>query len=137
VKEPLLDWSKEVKTQMSSSSLDNSSESEDDSISTVKNSKKQKEDWYPRRKVETVRMKLSRSNPVALMIRDEMVGKLSRHAKPIRKQIERIIWGPKDCLRRKYPKYMPSVELQAECLVEMATDPNILGRQWQGLKTWC
>ena len=89
VKEPLLDWSKEVKSRQTTSSSSSSDDSESESESMTKESKK-KEDWYPRRKVETVRMKLSRANPVALMIRDEMKGNLSRNARPIQKNLERI-----------------------------------------------
>lgn len=29
-----------------------------------------------------------------------------------------------------------SVTDQVDCLVDMATDPNILGRQYEGLATW-
>lgn len=31
----------------------------------------------------------------------------------------------------------PDVAAQVECLLDLATDPNILARQWAGLATWC
>jgi hypothetical protein len=30
----------------------------------------------------------------------------------------------------------PSVEAQVDCLIDLATDPNVLARQWVGLATW-
>jgi DNA-dependent protein kinase catalytic subunit len=29
-----------------------------------------------------------------------------------------------------------SAAAQVECLVDLATDPNVLGRQWIGLSAW-
>jgi hypothetical protein len=37
--------------------------------------------------------------------------------------------------RVKFPP--PDVDVsQVECLVDLAVDPNMLGRQWMGLATW-
>eukprot|EP00939_MAST-03C_sp_MAST-3C-sp1_P003097 g3097.t1 len=125
VKEPLLDWNKQVKRK-------------DGRDNTGEDSKEERRSsWYPRKKVESTKRKLDQANPVHVMIEDEIRGNLSVRAKKAQSSIENILWGPQDAKRREHPRRCPSIESQVECLVEMATDPNILGRQWVGLRTWC
>ena len=65
------------------------------------------------------------------------VGRAARLA-----QLEDIVRGPPDSLRRHEDNTLSggwrckSVESQVEGLVELATDPHVLARQWVGLATW-
>ena len=56
-------------------------------------------------------------------------------------QLADAVQGPADCVRRAPENNMggwrcKNVEAQVECLVELATDPNVLGRQYVGLAPW-
>ncbi len=59
----------------------------------------------------------------------------------------RVAYGdPDHNARRRYmleaekasscAKYSLTPEQQAECLIDQATDPNILGRAWLGWEPW-
>jgi DNA-dependent protein kinase catalytic subunit len=83
--------------------------------------------------VETARRKLQLGNP-SLILADELrenvhVGKEAAFAHVARgnKRLHaRALVGP-TC---------SSVEQQVTCLLELATDGNMLGRQYEGLETW-
>ena len=38
--------------------------------------------------------------------------------------------------RAMQPQHNLSAEDQADCLIDLATDPNVLGRAWRGWKSW-
>lgn len=93
-----------------------------------------KEDsWYPRAKVETARKKLELGNPSEIL-RDELkenvhVGK------------EQAFWHVATGSRKLHARarvgaVCKSVDEQVMCLIELATDLNMLGRQYVGLATW-
>lgn len=39
-------------------------------------------------------------------------------------------------IRAKEPQDGLAEEIQVKCLIDQATDPNILGRTWQGWEPW-
>ena len=49
-------------------------------------------------------------------------------------------WGSAGAKRAKQARschsQCPSVDAQVDCLIDLATDPNVLARQWVGLATW-
>ena len=51
--------------------------------------------------------------------------------------VRKVVMGPAEGLRQRLAKQgVLSVEQQVDCLVEQATDPNILGRTWIGWSPW-
>lgn len=49
-----------------------------------------------------------------------------------------VIMGPADSLRRRLSQEQPlSVADQMDCLIEHASDPNIVGRVFSGWGPWC
>lgn len=59
--------------------------------------------------------------------------------KPVRNALpglKDIVLGPTGSLRRTLPADGLTVEQQVDCLVEQATDGNILGRMWAGFAPW-
>lgn len=157
VKEPLLDWVKDAKQrnrghgagaggqQQSSGSssirLDGDDPSGHGAGSMLSLDQRNPVDdgqllsWYPRKKIDIVRKKLLGVNPVKILYREL---KDSTHdKKEYIGQLERAIQGPDDGIRyyhlsqHPHKRYM-EVEDQVDILIELARDPNILGRTWIG-----
>lgn len=98
--------------------------------------------WEPQRRIRNAERKLHGFNPMDILIDDisknNMCTKYNSHS-----ALNGIIRGQE---AGKYiPERVKSAALQEEilsisdqvtCLIDMATDPNILGRQYQGLATW-
>ena len=97
------------------------------------NSKGGEDSWYPRAKVETARKKLELGNPSEIL-REELkenvhVGK------------EQAFWQVATGTRKLHARarvgtVCDTVDEQVHCLLELATDPNVLGRQFVGLEAW-
>ena len=59
--------------------------------------------------------------------------------KPASKNVKRVARGDRaHNVRARIPQGQPceSVAQQVDCLIDLATDPNVLARQWFGLATW-
>jgi len=75
-------------------------------------------------------------NPVKILAK-ELRDSVHTRRQDYIKQIKRAVQGPPDGCRyyhltqNKHIKYM-SVEDQVDVLIELARDPNILGRTWIG-----
>lgn len=90
--------------------------------------------FFPRKKVQTLKEKLNGYNPARIL-----AGELkdSRHARQkYYKQLLKVIQGPEGSVRKasldkEVDTYL-SAQNQVDCLVEMARDPDILGRVWIG-----
>ena len=122
----------------------------------------QKVVWEPTRRIRNARLKLSGKNPMDIMLDDLQQNTHVQSHKSLG-SLEGIIRGQSG--GTSVPLRMAgagarngrglkvtgtseqagaaglqaptlSVSDQAECLIDMATDPNILGRQWIGLQTW-
>ena len=117
IKEPLLDWQKQAQVRELVAS--DTYQSQVESFA-----------WYPKKKLAAVRMKLEGANPAHVLLAELAE---TRHAnQPYYSRIAEAVLGARDALRRRLPAQGLSPEQQADCLIEHATDPNILGRTWIG-----
>uniref|UniRef100_A0A3P8W2M6 DNA-dependent protein kinase catalytic subunit n=1 Tax=Cynoglossus semilaevis TaxID=244447 RepID=A0A3P8W2M6_CYNSE len=85
--------------------------------------------WYPLQKVNFARRKLEGANPAT--ITEEL--KLGFEKDPAFQGMQAAALGtPEHNIRAKLPAAGLSVEKQVDCLIDQATDPNVLGRVWAG-----
>ncbi len=93
-------------------------------------------EWYPRHKIDIARRKLSCGNPVAIMSSEldenKAVSRLIGKIKAVLQEPDSIRWRDP-----KYRETCADAAMQVEFLIDMATDYDILGRQWDGLNMWC
>uniref|UniRef100_A0A4W3HBY9 DNA-dependent protein kinase catalytic subunit n=1 Tax=Callorhinchus milii TaxID=7868 RepID=A0A4W3HBY9_CALMI len=90
--------------------------------------------WYPMQKVRYARRKLEGANPAAIT-RDEL--QLGHETTEAYKSYVAVAMGDKEHnIRARVPEDGLSVEIQVDCLIDQATDPNILGRVWEGWEPW-
>uniref|UniRef100_A0A8C4S1N9 DNA-dependent protein kinase catalytic subunit n=1 Tax=Erpetoichthys calabaricus TaxID=27687 RepID=A0A8C4S1N9_ERPCA len=90
--------------------------------------------WYPLQKVNFARRKLEGANPAAIT-GDEL--KLGFEKNPAFQSILAVTQGAQEFnIRAREAAHGLSVETQVECLIDQATDPNLLGRVWQGWEPW-
>ncbi|CAM5116256.1 unnamed protein product [Natator depressus] len=90
--------------------------------------------WYPLQKVNYARRKLAGSNPAALTC-DEL--RLGHEKSPAYKEYVAVAQGSRDHnIRAKEPEDGLLEEIQVKCLIDQATDPNLLGRVWEGWEPW-
>ena len=63
----------------------------------------------------------------------------NRSIGPYRKYYQSVAKGGKDAAKRRsvFDEGPLDVAMQVDCLIDQATDPNILGRTWLGWKSWC
>ena len=117
VKEPSVDWQQNARTQAKKQGMEIESA-----------------EWYPKQKIESARHKLLGHNPAYVMLKDLKMG----HEKsPEFSALKRILLGEsRDNIRARVGEKCNSVSEQVSCLIDHATDPNILGRTWQGWEPW-
>ncbi|GAB1300036.1 DNA-dependent protein kinase catalytic subunit [Apodemus speciosus] len=90
--------------------------------------------WYPQHKIHYAKRKLAGANPAAITC-DEL--RLGHEASPAFGSYTAVARGNKDYnIRAQEPESRLSEETQVKCLVDQATDPNILGRTWEGWEPW-
>jgi DNA-dependent protein kinase catalytic subunit len=91
--------------------------------------------WFPEQKLRIVARKLERDNPADIMI-DEL--RSSVHGRsPALKNLEQIVGGVAGSnVRTEHRGTCATVADQVACLVDLATDPNILGRMYGGWAAW-
>ena len=75
--------------------------------------------------------KLRGGNAAHLTVRD-LASNSNGHIKKNLAAIESVVMGPESCKRRTSAAENLSIGEQVAVLIEQATDPNILGRTWQG-----
>ncbi|RGB41839.1 hypothetical protein C1646_738849 [Rhizophagus diaphanus] len=122
VKEPLLDWLTRANNQKNR----NSNEIGEENLQTV--------EWYPRQKLDIARRKLELENP-AYITCDEL--KAGHSNKPWFFPIINIAKGdPNHNIRTRACQKCFSVKEQVECLIDLATDPYVLGSMWVGWQSW-
>lgn len=90
--------------------------------------------WYPRQKIHYAKRKLAGANPAAVTCDELLLG----HEKVLAFQdYMAVARGNKDHnIRAQVPESGLSEEAQVKCLIDQATDPNILGRTWEGWEPW-
>uniref|UniRef100_H2ZQ35 non-specific serine/threonine protein kinase n=1 Tax=Ciona savignyi TaxID=51511 RepID=H2ZQ35_CIOSA len=89
--------------------------------------------WYAKRKMKIVERKLKGENPSSIIC-DEL-----NHNSSIQRFKQyycSIATGDSKNLRSQVPTTGLSVSQQIDCLLDLATDPNVLGRMWVGWKPW-
>ncbi|XP_036194617.1 DNA-dependent protein kinase catalytic subunit [Myotis myotis] len=90
--------------------------------------------WYPRQKIHYAKRKLTGANP-AVITCDELL--LGHEKVPAFDDFVAVARGNKDHnVRAQEPESGLSEEAQVKCLIDQATDPNILGRTWEGWEPW-
>ncbi|XP_036089192.1 DNA-dependent protein kinase catalytic subunit [Rousettus aegyptiacus] len=90
--------------------------------------------WYPRQKIYYAKRKLEGANP-AVITCDEL--RLGHEKAPAFEDYMAVARGNKDHnIRAQEPESGLSEEAQVKCLIDQATDPNILGRTWIGWEPW-
>ncbi|XP_060058172.1 DNA-dependent protein kinase catalytic subunit [Erinaceus europaeus] len=91
-------------------------------------------DWYPQQKIHYAKRKLEGANP-AVITCDELL--LGHEKAPAFGDFTAVARGSKDHnIRAQEPESGLSEEAQVKCLIDQATDPNILGRTWEGWEPW-
>ncbi|CAO3576402.1 unnamed protein product [Absidia cylindrospora] len=142
VKEPLLDWkkiaAKQAKVQKSNtetSSNDQGSNASDFLAgSNSSTSTNEEYEWYPQQKIETARKKLDGFNPTEILLEELEHG---HSGKSYLKGLQKVVKGEEGINIRATTgqKCQNSLE-QVQCLIDLATDPNILGRTWAGWQSF-
>ncbi|KAI8613655.1 hypothetical protein BC830DRAFT_1219655 [Chytriomyces sp. MP71] len=123
VNEPLIEWRKNAMKQLRSQGKSSmSDDSMPDSLTAPK--------WYPQQKLEIARRKLDGENP-AYITADELA--FGHEKKRFYKQTLAVVMGEKaENVRARVGKKCSTPREQVECLVDLAMDPNVLGRTYVG-----
>uniref|UniRef100_A0A3Q2CEF8 DNA-dependent protein kinase catalytic subunit n=1 Tax=Cyprinodon variegatus TaxID=28743 RepID=A0A3Q2CEF8_CYPVA len=121
VKEPSLDWKNyEVKQLKKGGTWT-------ESVNT------KEINWFPLQKVNFAKRKLEGANPAT--ITEEL--KLGFDKDAAFPGMQAVALGSEEHnIRAKLPAAGLTVEQQVECLLDQATDPNVLGRVWVGWEPW-
>ncbi|KAG0303333.1 hypothetical protein BGZ98_006787, partial [Dissophora globulifera] len=124
VKEPLLDWRKfainQAKEQKKRGAAMESFEIDEDSTAPPA--------WYLQQKMDIARKKLEGYNPSYLTVEELNMGHATKVFLPA---VIKVALGDKQYSERaRHGEICAGVQAQIECLIDMATDPDILGRAW-------
>jgi DNA-dependent protein kinase catalytic subunit len=119
IKEPLMDWDKLARRLVREQC-----DEETDPRS-----------WFPKEKIDIARKKLDGYNCAHITI-EELNGSVHAHAAYM-PHLRQIVAGlPGANVRARVGKKCASVKQQVDCLVDQATDPNVLGRTYGGWAAW-
>ncbi|XP_063182908.1 DNA-dependent protein kinase catalytic subunit [Chroicocephalus ridibundus] len=122
VKEPSLDWKNFEQRQLKKGGT------------WIKEINTSEVNWYPLQKVSYVKRKLTGANPARITC-DEL--RLGHEKSPSYNDFAAVARGNADHnVRAKEPEDGLSEETQVRCLIDQATDPNVLGRVWEGWEPW-
>eukprot|EP01119_Soliformovum_irregulare_P013151 TRINITY_DN3471_c1_g1_i1.p1 TRINITY_DN3471_c1_g1~~TRINITY_DN3471_c1_g1_i1.p1 ORF type:complete len:703 (-),score=223.51 TRINITY_DN3471_c1_g1_i1:67-2175(-) len=118
IKEPLIDWEKLARR-----------------LSREQGGEENTNVWFPKKKIEIVQRKLDGYNPAYITVQEL---RESVHARQnFMKNLESAILGDAECnARARIKQRCPSVKDQVECLIDQATDANILARTYFGWAPW-
>uniref|UniRef100_A0A8C5BIH0 DNA-dependent protein kinase catalytic subunit n=1 Tax=Gadus morhua TaxID=8049 RepID=A0A8C5BIH0_GADMO len=90
--------------------------------------------WYPLQRVDFARRKLEGANPATITSEELRLGLEKDPAFP---GMQRVALGTEEHnVRARLPALGLTVEQQVACLLDQATDPNLLGRVWGGWEPW-
>lgn len=96
--------------------------------------------WFPKEKIAIARKKLEGYNPAYITTEElaKSVHAQGQHGPaPYLPHLKKIVRGvPEDNVRARTGERCASVKEQVDCLVDQATDPNILGRTYGGWAPW-
>ena len=132
IKDPLMDWLKMAKSKKGFSGTGGAAHTGGASSSILSSLGLDEEStWFPKRKVDIVRKKLVGMKGTDVMI-EELY--LTRHnaKNDYFKNVLEVVKGGPSTVRSKIDKDFLNVPEQVDVLIDMARDPNILGRAWIG-----
>ncbi|TSL34570.1 DNA-dependent protein kinase catalytic subunit [Bagarius yarrelli] len=90
--------------------------------------------WYPLQKINFARRKLEGANPSVITSEELWLGFEKDSAF---KGMQAVVRGTEEHnIRARLKEKELSVEEQVDCLIDQATDPNILGRTFAGWEPW-
>eukprot|EP00028_Trichosphaerium_sp_Am-I-7-wt_P001244 CAMPEP_0168535906 /NCGR_PEP_ID=MMETSP0405-20121227/19121_1 /TAXON_ID=498012 /ORGANISM="Trichosphaerium sp, Strain Am-I-7 wt" /LENGTH=462 /DNA_ID=CAMNT_0008563587 /DNA_START=274 /DNA_END=1662 /DNA_ORIENTATION=+ len=119
IKEPLLDWEKLARK-----------------LAAAQGSRgKQEKTWFPKKKIQIARRKLECYNP-AFVTMAELKDSVHQKRSYLNNVLNIVYGDKKHNIRAQTGEICPSVKRQVDCLVDQATDDNILGRTWGGWASW-
>ncbi|KAJ3105324.1 hypothetical protein HDU97_008221 [Phlyctochytrium planicorne] len=91
-------------------------------------------DWYPQKKLEIAARKLNRENPIYITT-DELAA--GHEKKKFFKNMRSAVMGETHGAKRsQVGKVCKSAAEQVDCLIDLATDRDVLGRCWVGWSSW-
>jgi DNA-dependent protein kinase catalytic subunit len=93
-----------------------------------------KGEWYPREKLSIAEQKLESHNSSYIMALEIKAG--HGHKKECEALLRIVQGDPNINVRAKVGAICKNVEEQVDCLIDHATDPNILGRLWVGWESY-
>jgi DNA-dependent protein kinase catalytic subunit len=127
VKEPLVDWIKNAHSVKGSANLEDSMDVEDPSTS-----------WYPKMKIDTAKKKLLLANPTVVLIEEINRNQwlLKGSSAVALKNYTRLAKGETGTLREQIGDVCVDVREQVKCLMDLATDPQVLGVSYPGWGAW-
>ncbi|KAI9262203.1 hypothetical protein BDA99DRAFT_438677 [Phascolomyces articulosus] len=127
IKEPLLDWRKSAIRETKLRNPYSNSKGTGDTSSSAFD---QKIAWFPQQKLETARNKLSLENPGYTMSQSVL---RNINVEPYRIAMGKVARGDSQFnIRARIGEKCASVQEQVRCLIDLATDPHILGHTWAG-----
>jgi DNA-dependent protein kinase catalytic subunit len=92
--------------------------------------------WFPKKKIDVVKRKLQKTNPSYITF-SELQEKSVHSNAPYLKHLQQIVLGEHSVnIRARVKEKCSSTMEQVECLIDQATDPNILGRTYNGWAPW-
>ncbi|XP_031631692.1 DNA-dependent protein kinase catalytic subunit-like [Contarinia nasturtii] len=86
--------------------------------------------------INAIKGKLNGINPLIPIENDLEIGNLKQHKGVIPAYIK-LLKGSNQKYRHNLPKEDLTVEQQVKCLIDLATDPSVLGAAYIGFKPWC
>lgn len=136
VRDPLIDWVKIARAKELSSVpdkkriIDEKKEMMEEEPFRSQNMSEVGLDWYPKQKIEIVKDKLKGSSPVAIMIKELQS---TRHQNEnYFENVKKVVKGHLSRKRSQMGMGHLSLCDQTDALIDMATDPDVLGRAWTG-----
>ena len=91
--------------------------------------------WFPKEKIRIATKKLEGENPAHIM--NEELRTSIHHDKRWLSSLQKIVSGvPEENIRASVGVKCSSVAEQVACLVDLASDPNVLGRTYHGWAPW-
>eukprot|EP01129_Flabellula_baltica_P008061 TRINITY_DN3175_c0_g1_i1.p1 TRINITY_DN3175_c0_g1~~TRINITY_DN3175_c0_g1_i1.p1 ORF type:complete len:1540 (+),score=329.42 TRINITY_DN3175_c0_g1_i1:246-4622(+) len=114
IQEPLVDWQKNARK-----------------IAHAQGKENNDKEWYPEEKLKISKRKLELYNPARITLY-ELKKSVHSNKEYLPNVIDVVNGDPKDNIRARVGNVCESVSEQVDCLVDQATDPNILSRAWSG-----
>lgn len=90
--------------------------------------------WYLQQKMDIARKKLEGYNPAQLTAAELKLGHANKEFLPM--LVKTTLGDKQFSVRARQGRVCTSVQAQVECLIDMATDLDILGRAWIGWMPW-